>query len=711
MIITSMINRQFTSELPFLTRVRLRAQRRVLWMQALWASDGLEIDRDLVIPHSEVNRILFDPQELLAAEANFYQHDPEAHQLSQQIRIVDGWTKKDLSWQRLRQVFGLTEAESDLLALAIAIEVYPELQRVYAYLHDNATMGYATPWLAASLFQSCDRGAALRDRVYLGSESALVRWQLAQPIVGQSQNSSIKTAWVADLAIVSWFMQGQRLDANLGNAIQWISATHYSCFYPEQLVSIHQFVDAIQDNSLGKGKQLSSAIAIELVAPNGTGKCTLAAQVCALLGVDLFVVNTSILLGTEVTLTVACDRVMRVIRLAKLHDAVPYWRDCQAVNPNVWQMVLESCALMFFGVTVPLRQSVQGTIHKAFHLPVLTRNQRIHLWQQLTNGDPIPDSVVNWGLTPSEITTAARVNAAGIEVVNEVCRQMLYQGSNELLAPLICPYTWEDIVLPSSTRQHLSELEQQARLRSTVYEDWGFERLCPLGRGITALFAGSSGTGKTMAVQVMARSLGMELYRVDLAGVVNKYIGETEKRLKQVFDSCERANVMLFFDEADALFGQRSQVKDAHDRYANIQIDYLLQRMEEFDGIAILATNRKGDLDQAFVRRIRFIVDFVQPGIPERLALWKLALSEQTPSGEELLDEINWQFLAERLQMTGANIKSAALSAAFLARAQGTRITMLHILHSAQREMTKHGVTLRLEDWKNLGGDRSSVVN
>lgn len=708
MIVTSTMNGQFTSELAFLTRVRLRAQRQVLWMQALWASDGLEIDRDLIIPHSEVNRILSDPQEMLAAEANFYQHDREAQQLSQQIQIVDGWSNQDSAWKQLRQVFGLSEAESDLLALAIAIEVDPQLQRVYAYLHDNATMGYATPWLAANLFQ-------WRDRIYLGAQSALVRWQLAQPIGPQAQPCSIKTAWVADAAIVAWLTQGQRLDTTLGTAVQWISATSQSrdsCFYPEQLVAIHKFVDAIQGNQDSQSKPNSVAIAIELVAPNGTGKCTLATQVCAWLGLDLLLVNTNMLLGAEVSLTVAGDRLMRVIRLAKLHGAVPYWRDCQAVSPNVWQSIQESCALMFFGVTVPLRQSVRGTIHRAFHLPVLTRNQRIHLWQQLTNGDPIPDAVVNWVLTPSEITAAARVTAAGSEVVTEVCRQMLYQGSNELLASLICPYTWEDIVLPPSTRQHLAELEQQARLRSTVYEDWGFERLCPLGRGITALFAGSSGTGKTMAVQVMARSLGMELYRVDLAGVVNKYIGETEKRLKLVFDACERANVMLFFDEADALFGQRSQVKDAHDRYANIQIDYLLQRMEEFDGIAILATNRKGDLDQAFLRRIRFIVDFVQPGVPERLALWQLALLERTPSGEELLDQINWQFLAERLHMTGANIKAAALAAAFLAHAQGTRITMSHVLHSAQREMTKHGVALRLEDWKGFGGDdRSSVLN
>ena len=248
---------------------------------------------------------------------------------------------------------------------------------------------------------------------------------------------------------------------------------------------------------------------------------------------------------------------------------------------------------------------------------------------------------------------------------------------------------------------HLAELEEQARLRWLVYEEWGFERLFALGRGVTALFAGPSGTGKTMAAQVLARSLGMDLYRVDLAGVMSKYIGETEKRLKQIFDACERANVLLFFDEADALFGQRTQVKDAHDRFANIEIDYLLQRMEQFDGIAILATNRKGDMDSAFLRRLRFIVDFMPPSAVERLMLWEIALPQYTPQGEELLDQINWEFLASKLNMTGADIKAAALGAAFLARAEGTRISMKHVLYAARREMAKYGVVLRPGDWEN----------
>src|SRR6204780_4052874 len=159
----------------------------------------------------------------------------------------------------------------------------------------------------------------------------------------------------------------------------------------------------------------------------------------------------------------------------------------------------------------------------------------------------------------------------------------------------------------------LKDFEAHVRLRWEVYEDWGFGRLTPIGQGISALFGGPSGTGKTMAAQVLARSLGLELYRVDLAGVVNKFIGETEKRLRDVFDACEHSGGLLFFDEADALFGSRMQPKEAHDRFATSEIDYLLQPIEQFDGISILATNRKNDLDTAFLRRLRFVCDFLPP--------------------------------------------------------------------------------------------------
>jgi SpoVK/Ycf46/Vps4 family AAA+-type ATPase len=201
-----------------------------------------------------------------------------------------------------------------------------------------------------------------------------------------------------------------------------------------------------------------------------------------------------------------------------------------------------------------------------------------------------------------------------------------------------------------------------------------------------------------MAAQVLARELELDLYRVDLASVVSKYIGETEKQLAAVFSEAERSNVLLFFDEADALFGQRSQVRDAHDRYANIEIDYLLQRMEEFEGITVLATNRKHEIDQAFLRRFRFIIDFLSPGVAERRELWRRSLRTHAPNGDPVLDGIDFDALGERLTMTGADIKNAALGAAFLAHAEDTRIGMHHVVHAARRELAKRGQVVRAGD-------------
>jgi SpoVK/Ycf46/Vps4 family AAA+-type ATPase len=267
--------------------------------------------------------------------------------------------------------------------------------------------------------------------------------------------------------------------------------------------------------------------------------------------------------------------------------------------------------------------------------------------------------------------------------------------SSDLLNILPCPYTWDDLVVAPDLSQTLHDFESQVRLRWEVYEEWGFSRLTHLGQGISALFGGPSGTGKTMAAQVLARSLDLTLYRVDLAGVVNKYIGETEKRLRDVFDACERSGGLLFFDEADALFGSRFQAKEAHDRFANIEIDYLLQRIEQFDGIAILATNRKNDLDTAFLRRLRFVCDFLPPGKPERLNLWRKALPASSPTGEDILGEIDFQGLADHIDLNGAQIKAIALGAAFLARSEGTKINMKHIELAAAREFGKQGLRLR----------------
>jgi DNA polymerase III delta prime subunit len=254
----------------------------------------------------------------------------------------------------------------------------------------------------------------------------------------------------------------------------------------------------------------------------------------------------------------------------------------------------------------------------------------------------------------------------------------------DLMAERIEPQArWSDLVLSTPQLEVLALLAAEARHRMTVHERWGFARRSRRGLGLSALFSGPSGTGKTLAAEVVAAELGLDLYRIDLSAVVSKYIGETEKNLKRVFDAAEEGGVVLLFDEAEALFGKRTEVKDSHDRYANIEIGYLLQRMETYQGVAILTTNLRSTLDQAFQRRLRFIVDFAFPGKAEREAIWRTVLPEEAPRGE--LDEA----LLAQLNVTGGSIRNIALNAAFLAAAQGRALTMEDVLRASQLEASK----------------------
>jgi hypothetical protein len=242
---------------------------------------------------------------------------------------------------------------------------------------------------------------------------------------------------------------------------------------------------------------------------------------------------------------------------------------------------------------------------------------------------------------------------------------------------------WQDLILPELQKQTLRQIVLQSRYRMQVYETWGFAARGRRGLGLAALFAGPSGTGKTLAAEVLAGELKLDLYRIDLSAVVSKYIGETEKNLKQVFDAADGGGVMLLFDEADALFGKRAEVKDSHDRYANIEVGYLLQRMENFLGLAILTTNFKSSLDKAFQRRLRFTVDFPFPGAEQREAIWARIFPEETPT-----HGLDHRLLAQ-LNMTGGNIRNIALNAAFLAAADGAPVAMGHLLQATRQEAIK----------------------
>jgi SpoVK/Ycf46/Vps4 family AAA+-type ATPase len=243
--------------------------------------------------------------------------------------------------------------------------------------------------------------------------------------------------------------------------------------------------------------------------------------------------------------------------------------------------------------------------------------------------------------------------------------------------------TWNDIVLPDAQKQILREIATQVKHRKKVYNDWGFAGMGSRGLGISALFTGESGTGKTMASEVLANELQLDLYRIDLSQVVNKYIGETEKNLKQIFDAAEEGGAILLFDEADALFGKRSDVKDSHDRYSNIEVSYLLQRMEAYGGLAVLTTNMKSAIDRAFLRRIRFVVQFPYPDTILRAEIWRRIFPADTPVKNLDIEKLS------RLSVPGGNIRNIAINAAFMAADEGQPVHMSHISRAVRGEYNK----------------------
>jgi SpoVK/Ycf46/Vps4 family AAA+-type ATPase len=331
---------------------------------------------------------------------------------------------------------------------------------------------------------------------------------------------------------------------------------------------------------------------------------------------------------------------------------------------------------------------------------------RKQLWQQQWNSAPalavdvdLSDVASKFRFSGGQIrdaVTAARNLAKWRDSENElVTKQDLYSAchmqSREILNTLahkIQPkYHWDDIILPKDQMEQLREICSYVKHYHTVYSHWGFEHKLSLGKGLNVLFAGPSGTGKTMAAEIIACELGLELYKIDLSAIVSKYIGETEKNLDRIFQEGQTSNAILFFDEADAIFGKRSEVRDSHDRYANIEIAYLLQKMDEYEGVVILATNLRKNMDEAFSRRMHFAVEFPVPEEPERYRIWNSIFPPEVP----LANDVDIKFMARQFRITGGNIKNIALGAAFLAAENGGRINTENLIRATKREYQKMG--------------------
>ena len=393
--------------------------------------------------------------------------------------------------------------------------------------------------------------------------------------------------------------------------------------------------------------------------------------------------------------------------------------DCLLEEPETARQVLD-LAERFSGVVFVLVQEETVTVDLREHkhwveltVPPPTREESIALWQRELAAMPLAEPVDGaemankFSFTPAQIAGAGRT-AAGMALldgplsrrqVTQAAYQQITHKLGEHATLIYARHTWDQLVLGEAEKEMLRMACDQVRYQHVVYDRWGFNQRLAYGKGVSMLFAGPPGTGKTMAAQVVANELGIEMYKVDLSQVVSKYIGETEKNLNQVFAEAKKSNVILFFDETDAILGKRTEVKDAHDKNANLETSYLLQKMEEYDGITVMTTNYKENIDSAFFRRISYVIHFTFPDARARKEIWKGIFPPATP----LREDVDLDYLAEQFEITGGSIKNIALVASFMAAREEKPVGMEQIVRAVKYEMAKQGKIMLREDYGEYG--------
>lgn len=684
--------------------LRLLLQRRILWLRQLWKSDPLQNYQGQVISDNQADQLLEGEDRI--AEQKFYREDSEAQKITRAFSDerckLEG--QADLLFKSgtptpldvITRIFGLSSFDRSILLLCLAPEIDSGFERLYAYVQDDVTRKNVTPYLVISLFATDADSEMLLRRSFL-PESSLIKYKLiAIQNSLQPMFSQISTPLRIDHRIAEYLLGVNHLDERISEFLKPV--LHLESF-PSSYEKILKKVQSLIENN----KNAVPLPSLNFTGFAASGKKEVASQLCESLRIDLFRLDAKKLQALKMDWR---DTVDVLERECMLFPAAIYI-DTQELNED------HGSAKTFLDDLLDRLQtffivSSSEPLHcdrelLTISIPKLSASEQSYLWKtQLEKYGFSPDGQIDglveqFDFEPDLIVkTIKTANAKSImksrnsraltfDKIWEACRELGQIDMGNRAQRLIPGYTWDDIILPEESLEQLKDIAAQVAYRALVYEKWGFGAKMSRGRGIGVLFSGPSGTGKTMAAEILANHLKLDLYRIDLSGVVSKYIGETEKNLRHVFDAAEKSGVILFFDEADALFGKRSEVKDSHDRYANIEINYLLQRMEEYRGFAILATNMKSLLDQAFLRRLRFHVDFPFLDAEYRLKIWQKVFPSQTVTAN-----LDFNFLA-RLEIPGGNIKNIALNAAFLAADNGGAIEMDHILLATKREYDKTG--------------------
>ncbi len=680
--------------------------------QEFFISDG-EIDALLAAGFSE---------EQVANDEEYSR--PIAQLLAQAVKIradIDECLVKSASNDvflpiaQLTTCFRLSDFELQVLMICLAAQIDPRYEKLYAYLQNDRTKRYPSVDLIFNLldlsfderisarYYFAPRGPLFKNRIleflengYVNAIPLLSKYlRVNERIAGYVMGSSYIDHELSSVAEVSY--EQQALDSLI------VSETIKN--------RLKNFIKWIQDSGSDK---LQNFLCV-FYGPYGAGKNEAAAAVCRELGLPLLTVDMAAVVNLELPIKQTLEMAFRE---SLLLPAVLYFKnsdilfddsDNSGVNSELFlKTVNENSWLSIIGSSKHLEVRGQLSAQRFIQLefPVPDYNQRLDIWRKNLHGQcadsdetDIKELAGKFCFTGGQIRNAIatadnRVLWRSPENVR-ITLQDLYEGCRDqsnpklnTLARRIKPtYTWQDIVLPKGQIAQLREITDYVKYKHVVYDDWGFNRKLSLGKGLNVLFSGPSGTGKTMAAEIIANELNMDLYKIDLSTVVSKYIGETEKNLSKIFYEAETSNAILFFDEADALFGKRSEVKDAHDRYANIEIGYLLQKIDEYTGVVILATNLRKNMDEAFVRRMHFTVEFPFPEREYRLRIWQNFFPPETP-----LDQaIDFQFLARNFKVAGGNIKNIALTAAFYAADGGKIVTMNHLILASKREFQKMG--------------------
>jgi AAA+ superfamily predicted ATPase len=690
--------------------------------QAASHATPLQQFKGLVLTEEEIRGLLGDPLGPSSSKAD--QDDAPTRHLHESLSHVSSHIQARrtaslgvgvyLPLPYLARLFHLTAFEEQCLVICLAPEVDRKYEKLYAYLQDDVTRKKPSVDLVLNLL--CQTmSEKLAARLAFNPSSPLIRYRLLQitDILPDGPSPLISRFLKLDDRTVNFLLGFESMDARLESFTRLISPQTRLDDIPldEQL---RRRMGSVIEWRRKPKESANQPVIFHFSGPYGSGKRLLAEAICHELKLPLLLAEADKVGAGQVPFE---EALWLLGREAVLQSAALGIQNFDSILADDKQALLLKSLLEVtktFSLTLFLlgRRTwkplglLNDVAFVACEIPIPDDGIRKSLWKRHLNGrSPLaPDAdagvlASKFRFTPGQIQDA--LAAAGnlarwrspelgtltAEDLHAACRAQSDPKLNTLARKIRPVHTWKDIVLPADALAQLGEMCQRVAQSYRVLGEWGFATKLPTGKGVNALFAGPSGTGKTMAAGILANELGLELYKIDLSQVVSKYIGETEKNLDSIFTGAENSNIILFFDEADALFGKRSEVRDSHDRYANIEISYLLQKMEDYEGVGILATNLRQNLDEAFVRRLAFSINFPFPDEADRRRIW----SAVWPDGISFANDVDFDLLARQFKLSGGNIRNVALAAAFLAAADGGIVNMSHLLHAVRREFQKLG--------------------